>query len=397
MRRSHIAALVGVLAQGCSGSDFPTLGKSGAGSSDSPVCGAGDSSGTTDCSKGDCLRWFNTDYIRDPDPFAFTRRFDQPSPALVNSTSVVALLGGGRTLDVSSSLSDAALTDFSSASMFLTAVESGRTLRVMATPGSPAAAGVRAVMLARAFDGHAPHYIFSLTGGVESFDPKGDVIGFGTGARAAAKTATSAASTSDVLPSDDVHAVYSAVEGTIYAFGGHTPEGDATPVIWQWSIANAKWTPVMTLTGPYVPASTILGQAYDSAHALLYVLDVDDDDQRGAARWARLVRYNLGHRTTRQLLRLPYAGRFRHTSLTTLEDGSLVLLVSSPGAYTAWRLDGTADAARFLGGLNGKGDVLDVPVMGEDSAYVAVSRGHRLEIDQFSERTFRSWPPCAGL
>jgi hypothetical protein len=109
------------------------------------------------------------------------------------------------------------------------------------------------------------------------------------------------------------------------------------------------------------------------------------------------VRYDLAVNTSTEILRLPFTALYSVLFMSTLEDGSLVLVASNLAGYTAWRLNGKGASAQFTGVMAGTGVVLDAPVMGEDHLYLPVARALDSVQDEISSGTFVAGNPCTTL
>jgi hypothetical protein len=287
-----------------------------------------------------------------PDPTAAINLVDRVPSTLVADGTTVALLNGTTTtaIDATAFVTPALASEIvSGAIAFVHPVETAATARLRSNPTlfvsyprtwTPATTFSRGTMVGG--------LLASGVAGIRSSDPPGA----STGARA----------------------LYSATTDTAYLVGGIGPSGQPTGQIWSFDLARGWWN-LLTFSGPVVGSVAALGLDVPSNRML--VLDTGDPRGWPSPKNRRLIAYDLLARTATPINTWPWLGQVDHATLTSMQDGSFVLLTSAHGTTDAFRFTTSGARIQWLGHTSIAGDLIEEPYLSTSGLVIFVGTRQR--------------------
>lgn len=334
------------------------------------------------CKNGGCLTWFDPSlYLEDP---AFTD-FGEflPSPTLVTRTGSDALaLTQGRAYDITANLTPSLVAAIGNPDvMWLAPVEPSPRVRAR-----PLGGALQAVLFPRAWEpGARVDQVLRQPSGLVVRGRPTDEIPLAAASFALQPKARSA-----------LEAVLSGVERAVYMVGGVDSEGRPTQAIWRYYLDDDRWQ----LVAPYateVPSSTVLSVAYDQARGRLFVLDRSDAAPAKKPVFARLLVVDIHAGTARVAETWPLVPVHDRHFLIAAADGAVVLLAGKQNLYKAFRLIVGEQGVQYAGSLNGQGELLGPPVMGEQHPVLVAARKGKIEYLTLEPGAFKGKEKCGAL
>jgi hypothetical protein len=295
-----------------------------------------------------------------PDPMAAINQVTHAPSEIVVAGPTVAMLNGNTTtaIDATGFVTPTLASDILSGSVaFVHPVETAAVSRIQGNPTlfvsyprtwTPTTSFSRGAMVGGT--------IASRLAGIRSTDPPGA----STGARA----------------------LYSARTDTGYLVGGIGPSGAPTGQIWSFDLTRGLWN-LLAFSGPTI--GNVAALALDVGASRMLVLDEGDAGAwRPSRHQRRLVAYDLLARTGTPINTWPWLGQTDHATLTSMQDGTFVLLTSAHGSIDAFRFSTTGSQIQWLGHTSLQGDLLDEPYLSTAGlvAFVGVRQHWRAAVSQ---------------